>query len=71
MNKINFYIVLFQSRLKPGRMLLVDTKEKKIIQDVELKLEIANSRNHSEWLAEQVCCHGTYPRFKIIIEVFS
>ncbi|XP_073971203.1 uncharacterized protein isoform X2 [Rhodnius prolixus] len=46
--------VKLKSRLKPGRMLLVDTKEKKIIQDVELKLEIANSRNHSEWLAEQI-----------------
>lgn len=45
----------FQSRLKPGRMLLVDTKEKKIIGDVELKKEIALSRPHSEWLHEQVC----------------
>lgn len=44
----------FQSRLKPGRMLLVDTEEKKIIQDVELKLKIAQSRPHSQWLKEQV-----------------
>lgn len=46
-----FYL---QSRLKPGRMLLVDTEEKKIIQDVELKLHIARSRPHSKWLKEQV-----------------
>lgn len=46
-----FYL---QSRLKPGRMLLVDTEEKKIIQDVELKLRIARSRPHSKWLKEQV-----------------
>jgi glutamate synthase (NADH) len=43
-----------QSRLKPGRMLLVDTQEKKLIQDVELKSHIAQSRPHGEWLKEQV-----------------
>ncbi|KAK0097828.1 hypothetical protein PV326_013412 [Microctonus aethiopoides] len=42
------------SRLKPGRMLLIDTEEKQIIQDVELKLHIARSRPHSKWLKEQI-----------------
>ncbi|KAG8238838.1 hypothetical protein J437_LFUL018601 [Ladona fulva] len=46
--------VILKSRLKPGRMLLVDTKEKTIIQDVELKLHIARSRPHQEWLKEEV-----------------
>ncbi|XP_041976637.1 glutamate synthase [NADH], amyloplastic isoform X2 [Aricia agestis] len=46
--------VIHKSRLKPGRMLLVDTEEKKIIQDVELKLKIAQSRPHSQWLKEQI-----------------
>ncbi|XP_034952284.1 putative glutamate synthase [NADPH] isoform X4 [Chelonus insularis] len=35
-------------------MLLVDTEEKQIIQDVELKLSIARSRPHSKWLKEQI-----------------
>ncbi|XP_033228297.1 putative glutamate synthase [NADPH] isoform X2 [Belonocnema kinseyi] len=46
--------VVLKSRLKPGRMLLVDTEEKQIIQDVELKLKIAKSRPHSKWLKEQI-----------------
>ncbi|XP_051158706.1 uncharacterized protein LOC127280028 [Leptopilina boulardi] len=46
--------VILKSRLKPGRMLLVDTEEKQIIQDVELKLKIARSRPHSQWLKEQI-----------------
>ncbi|XP_045493540.1 glutamate synthase [NADH], amyloplastic isoform X2 [Colias croceus] len=46
--------VILKSRLKPGRMLLVDTEEKRIIQDVELKREIAKSRPHSDWLKEQI-----------------
>lgn len=45
---------ILQSRLKPGRMLLVDTHEKRIIEDVELKLQIARSRPHSKWLKDQV-----------------
>lgn len=47
--------VVLKSRLKPGRMLLVDTQEKLFIQDVELKANIAKSRPHSEWLREKVC----------------
>lgn len=46
--------VVLKSRLKPGRMLLVDTREKKIIEDVELKLHISRSRPHSKWLKDQI-----------------
>lgn len=46
--------VVLKSRLKPGRMLLVDTEEKAVIQDIELKRTIAQSRPHSLWLKEQV-----------------
>lgn len=64
----NIYIIIFlflfcfvfQSRLKPGRMLLVDTEERSIIQDVELKLRIAQSRPHAQWLQEQVVTRSIY-----------
>ncbi|XP_030386111.1 glutamate synthase [NADH], amyloplastic isoform X2 [Scaptodrosophila lebanonensis] len=46
--------VTLKSRLKPGRMLLVDTKEKKFIQDIELKSKIAKSRPHSDWLQQKI-----------------
>ncbi|CAB0001855.1 unnamed protein product [Nesidiocoris tenuis] len=46
--------IKLKSRLKPGRMLLVDTKEKTMIQDVEIKRQIASSRPHSQWLQEQI-----------------
>lgn len=35
-------------------MLLVDTKEKKMIQDVELKTYVSTARPYSQWLSEQV-----------------
>ncbi|XP_017778154.1 PREDICTED: glutamate synthase [NADH], amyloplastic isoform X1 [Nicrophorus vespilloides] len=46
--------VILKSRLKPGRMLLIDTEEKSFIQDVALKQTIAKSRPHTEWLKEQM-----------------
>jgi len=35
-------------------MLLVDTREKRVINDIEVKERIATSRPHSEWLHKQV-----------------
>ena len=35
-------------------MLLVDTKEKIVTKDEELKLQIARSRPHAQWIKEQV-----------------
>ncbi|XP_045534417.1 glutamate synthase [NADH], amyloplastic [Papilio machaon] len=57
--------VIHKSRLKPGRMLLVDTVEKKIIQDVELKMKIANSRPHSQWLKEQISMEDIHASVKL------
>lgn len=46
--------IVHKGRLKPGRMLLVDTREKLYIKDEELKLKIARSRPYKVWLQEQV-----------------
>lgn len=46
--------IIQKGRLKPGRMLLVDTKKKCIIRDEELKREIASSRPHDQWWKEHV-----------------
>uniref|UniRef100_A0A1I8AHA0 glutamate synthase (ferredoxin) n=1 Tax=Steinernema glaseri TaxID=37863 RepID=A0A1I8AHA0_9BILA len=40
--------VVKKDRLRPGRMLLVDTHQKKIEQDEDLKLRIANQRPHKK-----------------------
>ncbi|CAM1292011.1 Uncharacterised protein g298 [Pycnogonum litorale] len=46
--------ILQKGRLKPGRMLLVDTVTKVLTRDEELKYEIATLRPLSEWLQELV-----------------
>ncbi|XP_013383645.1 glutamate synthase [NADH], amyloplastic-like isoform X2 [Lingula anatina] len=41
-----------KGRLKPGRMLLVDTEEKQFLQDDVIKNKLATLRPHGEWLKE-------------------
>ena len=42
-----------KGRLQPGRMLLVNTTQGRILDDVELKEELASRRPYRRWLAEQ------------------
>ena len=45
--------VLVKGRLQPGRMFLVDFAKGRIIDDGELKHEVANRRPYREWLRRQ------------------
>jgi glutamate synthase (NADPH/NADH) large chain len=42
-----------KGRLQPGKMLLADLREKRIIPDEELKARLAGRRPYAEWIAEQ------------------
>ena len=46
--------VLSKGRLQPGRMLLVDTKLGRIVDDDELKQQIATEHPYGEWLKENL-----------------
>ncbi|MFD1136177.1 glutamate synthase large subunit [Paenibacillus urinalis] len=46
--------ILYKDRLRPGRMLLVDTKEGRIISDSEVKAQIASEEPYQEWLDEHL-----------------
>lgn len=46
--------VKYKDRLRPGRMLLVDTKEGRIISDEEVKAQIAAEHPYREWLDEHL-----------------
>lgn len=46
--------VLYKDRLRPGRMLLVDTKEGRIISDEEVKASIAKENPYKQWLDEHL-----------------
>ncbi|HUX40117.1 MAG TPA: glutamate synthase large subunit [Rectinemataceae bacterium] len=46
--------IVRKERLKPGRMLLIDTAEGRIIGDEELKEDIAREEPYGEWLREHM-----------------
>ncbi|OWZ34645.1 glutamate synthase (NADPH/NADH) [Cryptococcus neoformans c45] len=46
--------IIQKGRLKPGRMLLVDTKEGRIVDDRELKLTTAKRQPFAAWVESQV-----------------
>ncbi|MBM4206526.1 MAG: glutamate synthase large subunit [Gammaproteobacteria bacterium] len=39
-------------RLQPGKMLLIDTEQGRIIDDAELKAQLANSHPYADWLSQ-------------------
>ncbi|WP_052666830.1 glutamate synthase large subunit [Nitriliruptor alkaliphilus] len=44
--------VVTKGRLQPGRMFLVDTAQGRIVDDEELKAELAGAQPYGEWLAD-------------------
>ena len=46
--------IVRKARLQPGRMLLVDTVEGRIVTDEELKHHVAAEHPYAEWLAENM-----------------
>ncbi|WP_017472096.1 glutamate synthase large subunit [Amphibacillus jilinensis] len=46
--------VLLKDRLSPGKMLLVDLEEGRIVSDQEIKDDIVNDAPYQKWLDEQV-----------------
>lgn len=46
--------ILYKERLRPGKMLLVDTEKGRIISDDELKHDIASQYPYRKWLDEQL-----------------
>src|SRR5690606_39112571 len=41
--------VKYKGRLEPGKMLLIDTEQKKILTDDEIKEKVAGEHSYKEW----------------------
>lgn len=46
--------IRYKGRLEPGKMLLIDTEEGRIISDDEIKQKIATERPYSDWVKEHI-----------------
>ncbi|MEM3086402.1 MAG: glutamate synthase large subunit [Halobacteria archaeon] len=53
-----------KGRLQPGRMFLVDTEQKRIVEDEELKREIALEHPYQRWLDENLLHLKDLPRVR-------
>jgi glutamate synthase domain-containing protein 2/glutamate synthase domain-containing protein 1/glutamate synthase domain-containing protein 3 len=53
--------VAVKGRLQPGRMLLIDTEQGRIIPDEEIKSEYANRKPYAKWLAQNLSTIGDLP----------
>eukprot|EP00127_Corallochytrium_limacisporum_P005293 Clim_evm24s202 gene=Clim_evmTU24s202 len=47
-------LICYKGRLQPGKMLLVDTKEHKVVRDKDLKKAVTTARPYGEWLKEHL-----------------
>ncbi len=46
--------IISKQRLQPGRMLLVDTAQGRIVTDEEIKLQMATAKPYQDWLASNL-----------------
>ncbi|MGN7455647.1 glutamate synthase large subunit [Paenibacillus pasadenensis] len=53
--------ILYKDRLRPGRMLLVDTKEGRIVSDEEVKSLIASEKPYQQWLDDNLISLADLP----------
>ena len=53
--------ILKKGRLQPGRMLLIDTEEGRIIDDEELKQQIAREHPYGTWLQDNLISLASLP----------
>ncbi len=60
--------ILMKGRLQPGRMFLVDTGEKRIISDDDVKQRISTERPYRRWLDKALVQLGSLPRPPRVIE---
>jgi glutamate synthase domain-containing protein 2/glutamate synthase domain-containing protein 1/glutamate synthase domain-containing protein 3 len=60
--------VVKKGRIQPGRMFLVDTAEKRIISDEEIKDTVAAERPYALWVSEQLVRMSDLPPGRAAIE---
>jgi glutamate synthase (NADPH/NADH) large chain len=63
--------VVRKGRLQPGRMFLADTAEHRIIEDEEIKSELATAQPYDEWLHAGLIRLGDLPEREHIVHTHA
>ena len=53
--------ILSKGRLQPGRMFLIDTEQRRIISDEELKTEYVSRRPYRQWISQNLVTLDQFP----------
>ena len=56
--------IVYSGRLEPGKMLFIDTEAGKIIDDAQVKKEIASARPYAKWVSENILDFDSIPKAK-------
>lgn len=56
-------------RLQPGKMLLIDTQQGRIIDDAEVKSELASARPYKKWIEQSRYFLGDLPKIESQLEM--
>jgi len=57
--------IKYSGRLEPGKIFLIDTKKKTIIDDEVIKKELAKAQPYSKWLKDNVLSLNKLPKAKV------
>lgn len=57
--------VLYKDRLSPGKMLLIDLEEGRIISDKEIKEEMASEKPYEKWVSENLVSIDKLPNVEV------
>ncbi len=63
--------IVRKGRLKPGRMFLVDTSEHRVVEDEEIKSELAEEHPYDEWLHAGLIRLGDIPAREHVVHTHA
>ncbi len=63
--------VVKKSRLTPGKMLLVDLKQGRVIEDDELKERYASQQPYGQWLDKELVCLKDLPIPNVSVQTYT
>jgi glutamate synthase (ferredoxin) len=60
--------ILRKGRLQPGRMLLIDTEQRRLVEDEELKDRLARAHPYGQWLRDNLITLDSIPAAQLTVE---
>ena len=63
--------VLYKGRLRPGRMMLIDPEAGRVLDDEEIKSDLASRQPYGQWLFDNMVCIDDLPEKTSTLQSFN